>query len=192
MGLVRPGASLSRMEALAFAAAVIGPSWGLGVVIAALYVAGTSFPFLLVPLVFHPAPLLVGVASLCGVAVLVTRVQHRWTPAEIALVSCAVLAFTLWIAPVVLMGDVGGGAVIGVVLVVLALVFGPLPVCFWAAMRTAGSMRVGASDPASPSWLREWWAWCLARYDAVWSRKERAPQAADVPVSGTRARRTEQ
>ncbi|MFD1825701.1 MULTISPECIES: hypothetical protein [Mumia] len=192
MGPVRTNAPLTLLEILAFAGAVVGPAWGLAVLISSLYVAGTSFVVLLVPLAFHPAPLLVGVVSLSGVALLVTRVQGRWTRAEIALVSCGVVAVALWLAPVLLMGDAAAGTVIGLVLVVLAVAFGPLPVCFWSAMRTAGSMRVCATDPASPSWLREGWAWCLARYEAVRSRKEPTPDAADVPVSRTKAQRTEQ
>ncbi len=183
MRSVRPHAPLTLAEAFAFAAAVVGPAWGLGVLIASLYVAGPSFLLLLFPLAFHPAPLLVAVLSLVGVMLLILRVQGRWTRPEIAVVSCAIVAVALWLAPVVLMGDVGTGAVIGLVLVVLALAFGPLPLSFWAAMRTCRSMRVCATDPAAPSWLREVRAWWFARYDALRSRKETRPDGAGVRVS---------
>ncbi|MGH1561688.1 hypothetical protein [Mumia sp. DW29H23] len=181
MSSARTSEPVTALEALAFAGAVIGPSWGLGVLIASFYVAGPAFVVLLVPMAFQPVSLLVALLAVAGVTVLVLRVQERWTRAEIALVSCAVLAAALWITPVVLMGDAGDGVVIGLILVVLACAFGPVPLCFWSATRMSRSMRVAVTDPAATSWLRDAVAWGVARYEMVRARSERAPVAGDVP-----------
>lgn len=176
MSAARTNEPVTVVEAVVFAAAVVAPSWGLGVLIAALYVAGTSFLVILVPLALQPVSLLVGALAVCGVSVLVLRVQQRWTRPEIALVSSAMLAAALWATPVVLMSELGAGLVTGFILVVLGVCFGPIPVCFWSVTRMSRTMRIAVDDPAARSWLRDAVAWGVARYEVLRARGESVPQ----------------
>jgi len=172
---------VTPLEALTFATAVIGPPWALGVLIASLYVAGPAFLMLLVPMAFQPVSLLSGAVAVVAVTALVVQVQDRWTRPEIALVSCALFSGALWFAPVALVGDLDTGAVLGVILVVLAAAFGPIPLCFWSATRAARAMRIGVRDPAGTSWLRDAVAWGTSRFEVVRARAMRAPALGQVP-----------
>ncbi|KAA1422942.1 hypothetical protein FE697_012435 [Mumia zhuanghuii] len=180
MGAVRTSDPITLAEAAAFAAAVVGPSWGLSVLMASLYVAGASFVELVWSVAFLPVSLLVVALAVPGVVVLVLVVQERWTRFEIALVCCVILGTAMWIAPTVVMSDHGAGFLMGMILVVLGLASGPLPLCFWVTTRMARTMRVATLDPAATSWLRDARAWALARYEALRSRSERLPQASDL------------
>ncbi|MBW9207094.1 hypothetical protein KV097_14195 [Mumia sp. zg.B17] len=180
MRVARKNDPVTPLEALTFATAVIGPPWALGVLIASLYVAGPAFLLLLVPVAFQPVSLLAGAAAVVAVTALVVRVQDRWTRPEIALVSSGLFAAALWFSPVALVGDLDPGAVLGLILVVLAVAFGPIPLCFWSATRAARSMRIGVRDPAAASWLRDAVAWGMSRFEMIRARALRPPGLGQV------------